>query len=72
MWSTPSGKSKITSAVWGPLDEVIITGHENGDLCQWDISVCCRVHCFHFNHFGDPGRVIGSMSVCPDNSFSSK
>jgi len=39
MWSVPSAKSKITSAVWGPLDEVIITGHENGDLCQWDVSV---------------------------------
>jgi len=39
MWSVPSSKSKITSAVWGPLDEVIITGHENGDLCQWDVSV---------------------------------
>lgn len=38
MWSQPSAKSKITSAVWGPLDEVIITGHENGDLCQWDVS----------------------------------
>jgi len=39
MWSVPSSKSKITSAVWGPLDEVIITGHENGDLCQWDVTV---------------------------------
>lgn len=38
MWTEPSQKSKITSAVWGPLDEVIITGHENGDLCQWDVS----------------------------------
>lgn len=38
MWTQPSAKSKITSAVWGPLDEVIITGHENGDLCQWDVS----------------------------------
>ena len=44
MWAVPSPKSKITSAVWGPLDEVIITGHENGDLCQWDVSVCfCRI-----------------------------
>lgn len=29
--------SKITSALWGPLDEVILTGHENGALAQWDI-----------------------------------
>jgi len=44
MWSVPSPKSKITSAVWGPLDEVIITGHENGDICQWDVSVCLSVY----------------------------
>jgi len=28
--------SKITSAIWGPLDETIITGHENGDMVKWD------------------------------------
>jgi translation initiation factor 3 subunit I len=38
LWSQEMSKSKVTSAVWGPLDEVIITGHENGDLCQWDIT----------------------------------
>lgn len=38
MWSVPSATSKITSAIWGPLDEVLITGHENGDLCQWDVK----------------------------------
>lgn len=32
----PCVESKITSAVWGALDETIITGHENGDLVQWD------------------------------------
>lgn len=45
MWSVPSTKAKITSAVWGPLDEVIITGHENGDLCLWDVSVRLFVYC---------------------------
>ena len=35
----PQPKSKITSAVWGPLDEMIITGHENGELVQWDVKV---------------------------------
>jgi len=34
----PMDKSKITAAQWGPLDEYIITGHENGELCQWDIK----------------------------------
>lgn len=30
---------KVTAALWGPLDQNIITGHENGDLCQWDTKV---------------------------------
>ncbi len=30
---------KVTAALWGPLDQYIITGHENGDLCQWDTKV---------------------------------
>lgn len=31
--------SKVTSMVWGTLDETIITGHEAGDLIQWDLRV---------------------------------
>lgn len=32
--------SKVTSMIWGTLDETIITGHEAGDLIQWDLRVC--------------------------------
>lgn len=32
----PSHESKVTAAIWGPLDETIITGHDNGDICKWD------------------------------------
>lgn len=28
---------KATSMVWGNLDEVVISGHDNGDLAQWDL-----------------------------------
>lgn len=35
----PMGKAKVTSAVWTSLDQVITTGHENGDLLQWDIRI---------------------------------
>lgn len=34
--------SKVTAALWGPLDEIILTGHENGDLMQWDVKVQSR------------------------------
>ncbi|XP_067862756.1 eukaryotic translation initiation factor 3 subunit I [Heptranchias perlo] len=30
-----SSESKITSAVWGPLGEFVIAGHENGELVQY-------------------------------------
>jgi len=30
-------KSKVTSALWSHLDDFIITGHENGEICQFDV-----------------------------------
>nr|CAD7602198.1 unnamed protein product [Timema genevievae] len=33
----PFNESKVTSLLWGALDEIIITGHENGDISQWDL-----------------------------------
>jgi len=33
------GYRKVTSALWGTLDEYVITGHESGDLVQWDVKV---------------------------------
>lgn len=34
-----SGFKKVTSGLWGTLDEFIVTGHENGELAQWDLKV---------------------------------
>lgn len=33
--------SKVTAAVWGPLDEYIVTGHESGALSQYNIFDVC-------------------------------
>uniref|UniRef100_A0A673LAN3 Eukaryotic translation initiation factor 3 subunit I n=1 Tax=Sinocyclocheilus rhinocerous TaxID=307959 RepID=A0A673LAN3_9TELE len=33
--SVPCNESKITSAVWGPLGEFVIAGHENGEINQY-------------------------------------
>ncbi len=45
--------SKVTSAVWGPFDQYIITGHEDGSISQFDIinvrdctETCNCVLCF--------------------------
>lgn len=32
-------EAKITSLLWGSVDETIITGHDNGELQQWDMKV---------------------------------
>ncbi|UJR21432.1 hypothetical protein I4U23_024518 [Adineta vaga] len=36
--ASQKGIRKITSALWGTLDEFIVTGHDNGELVQWDIK----------------------------------
>ncbi|XP_071230815.1 eukaryotic translation initiation factor 3 subunit I isoform X2 [Salvelinus alpinus] len=33
--TVPCAESKITSAVWGPLGEFVIAGHENGEINQF-------------------------------------
>lgn len=34
---TSSGFAKVTSSIWGTLEDTIITGHESGDLMLWDL-----------------------------------
>jgi len=36
--TTVADKDKVTSILWGSLDETIITGHESGKLTQWDLK----------------------------------
>lgn len=31
----PVNESKVTSAVWGPLDEYVMTGHDDGVVSKW-------------------------------------
>jgi translation initiation factor 3 subunit I len=38
MMVLPMPSSKVTSAVWAHLDQMIISGHENGDIIQWDMK----------------------------------
>jgi translation initiation factor 3 subunit I len=38
--------------VWGNLDEVVISGHDNGDLAQWDLRWewhCRNLECLKLN-----------------------
>ena len=29
--------SKVTSSIWGPLEDTLITGHETGEVALWDL-----------------------------------
>uniref|UniRef100_A0A4W5L2L9 Serine-threonine kinase receptor-associated protein n=1 Tax=Hucho hucho TaxID=62062 RepID=A0A4W5L2L9_9TELE len=37
--TVPCAESKITSAVWGPLGEFVIAGHENGEINQFSAKI---------------------------------
>ena len=32
-------QAKVTAASWGPFDNYLVTGHENGAVCQYDLRV---------------------------------
>ena len=34
----PIEGSRISAAVWGPFDEFVVTGHENGAICRYDVT----------------------------------
>jgi len=34
----PPNGPKVTSLLWGTLDEFLVTGHDNGDIVQWDMK----------------------------------
>jgi len=34
----PKTSSKVTSLIWGTLDETLITGHDNGEIVQWNVK----------------------------------
>ena len=40
----PVAGPKITSAIWGPLEEYLIAGNEGGEICQYDLKVKLFVH----------------------------
>jgi len=36
--AVPVNGPKVTSMLWGGLDDLLLTGHDNGDLVQWDVK----------------------------------
>jgi len=48
----PKGNSKVTVVIWGPQSQILITGHENGDLAHFDPASQCRVTLCSGQHSG--------------------
>jgi translation initiation factor 3 subunit I len=37
-WLMPVGVRKILCSMWGPLDRTLVTGHDDGHICLWDVE----------------------------------
>lgn len=61
----PKSKHKITTAVWGALDEFLIFGHDQGELSQWDAQTGEEVVTKYEEHQGK----IHGMQLSKDGSM---
>ena len=58
----PPKGPKVTATVWGTLDEQIITGHDNGDIVQWDVKSHQKVKIV-----SDHAKSISDIQLSPDS-----
>lgn len=51
----PVQENKVTSSLWGPLDQYIITAHDNGEIMQWDLRMGKKIISIkeHNKHISD-------------------
>lgn len=40
----PVNGPRVSSLLWGALDETLLTGHENGEITQWDLKTGKKLH----------------------------
>ena len=56
---------QVTSLVWGTLDEQIVTGHDNGDIVQWDVKTHQKVKIV-----SDHAKSISDMQLSADSKIN--
>jgi translation initiation factor 3 subunit I len=66
---------KVTSILWGPLDQTVITGHDGGKLTQWDlrtnkIMATAEEHDSNINDM--QASKDGTMLITASKDFTSK
>ena len=57
--------NQVTSLVWGTLDEQIVTGHDNGDIVQWDVKTHQKVKIV-----SDHAKSISDMQLSADSKIN--
>lgn len=57
-------QTKITSMLWGALDETVITGHENGSMRVWDLRTAKELYSVN-----DHTHVINDMQLSSDGTM---
>jgi translation initiation factor 3 subunit I len=59
----PTTGPKVTSMIWY-MDEMLITGHDNGDIVQWDLKTQKRL-----KMSSDHKKAISDIQISPDNTM---
>jgi len=60
----PTGGPKVTSMIWSGLDDLLLTGHDNGDIVQWDVKTQKKLKLT-----SDHGKSITDMQASKDGSM---
>jgi len=60
----PANGPKVTSMLWGGLEDLLLTGHDNGDLVQWDVKTQKKLQLK-----SDHGKTIMDMQPSKDGSM---
>ena len=60
----PANGPKVTSMLWGGLEDLLLTGHDNGDLVQWDVKTQKKLQLK-----SDHGKTIMDMQASKDGSM---
>ena len=55
---------QVTSMVWSSLDDLLLTGHDNGDLVQWDVKTGKKL-----KMSSDHQKTITDMQISNDASM---
>lgn len=60
----PPKGPKVTALIWNGLDDLLVTGHDNGDIVQWDVKTHQKV-----NIVSDHAKAISDLQLSSDRTM---